>query len=159
MRTYRVAATPQDDAQAIPIAGGNTLPLNIQKGSGTSGFNADEPTRAQVPRRFDDLSTWLKALAEPNRLRIVDLLMQGEQCNCDMGEKLNMAPNLVSHHLRVLQEVGLIVTQRDLDDARWIHYSINQDTLAALNQVLSTFFSPARIQPQQTSCAPIRTHF
>jgi ArsR family transcriptional regulator, arsenate/arsenite/antimonite-responsive transcriptional repressor len=118
-----------------------------------------EPTRAQVPERFDGLSTWLKALAEPNRLRIADLLMQGEQCNCDMGGKLSMAPNLVSHHLRVLQDAGLIVMRRDLDDARWIHYSINQNTLAALNQVLGTFFNPARIQPQQTSCAPTRFFF
>jgi len=115
---------------------------------------AEAPAKAQAATKFDTLSIWLKALAEPNRLRIVDLLMQGEQCNCEMGGTLNMAPNLVSHHLRVLQEAELVVMRRDPDDARWIHYSINQTTLAALNSVFSTFFSDARIQTRQASCAP-----
>lgn len=113
-----------------------------------------EPTKAEAPAKFDTLSAWLKALAEPNRLRIVDLLMQGEQCNCEMGGELNMAPNLVSHHLRVLQEAGLLVMRRDAEDARWIHYSIDQMALAALNQAFGAFFDPARIQPRQASCAP-----
>ncbi len=113
-----------------------------------------DPPKAHATAQFEALSAWFKALAEPNRLRIVDLLMQGEQCNCEMGEALNMAPNLVSHHLRVLQEAGLLVMRRDPDDARWIHYSIDHETLAALNQALGTFFDPARIQPRQASCAP-----
>jgi ArsR family transcriptional regulator, arsenate/arsenite/antimonite-responsive transcriptional repressor len=113
-----------------------------------------EPAKVQAPARFDTLSAWLKVLAEPNRLRIVDLLMQGEQCNCEMGGELNMTPNLVSHHLRVLQEAGLLVMRRDADDARWIHYSIDQMALAALNQAFGAFFDPARIQPRQASCAP-----
>jgi ArsR family transcriptional regulator, arsenate/arsenite/antimonite-responsive transcriptional repressor len=120
---------------------------------------AEAPAKAEAPTKFDTLSIWLKALAEPNRLRIVDLLMQGEQCNCEMGGKLNMAPNLVSHHLRVLQEAGLLVMRRDPDDARWIHYSMDQTALAALNRAFSTFFDPARIQPRQASCAPSGSFF
>ncbi len=125
----------------------------------TSNQRAVEPIDVPVPAKFDTLGAWLKVLAEPNRLRIVDLLMQGEQCNCDMGAKLNMAPNLVSHHLRVLQEAGLILMRRDPDDARWIHYSIDQTALAALNQVFNTFFDPARIRSGQASCAPSRSSF
>ena len=53
------------------------------------------------------LAVWLKVLGEPNRLRILDLLMQGEQCNCELGDKLGMAPNLISHHLSVLHKAGL----------------------------------------------------
>ena len=55
---------------------------------------------------LDWLARQLKVLAEPNRLRIVDLLMEGVQCNCELSGALGMAPNLISHHLRVLREVG-----------------------------------------------------
>lgn len=122
--------------------------------TGTDNQSRVETAKAEATTKFHTLSTWLKALAEPNRLRILDLLMQGEQCNCEMGGTLNMAPNLISHHLRVLQEAGLLVVRRDPDDARWIHYSIDQKALAALNRAFSAFFDPARIQPRQASCPP-----
>jgi ArsR family transcriptional regulator len=100
------------------------------------------------------LAGCLKALAEPNRLRIVDLLMQGEQCNCEMGDRLNMAANLMSHHLRVLSEAGLIVMRRDEFDARWIHYSMNIEALDRLNSTLTSFFDPSRIGPRRPACPP-----
>ena len=96
--------------------------------------------------RVEALAAWLKVLAEPNRLRIVDLLMQGEQCNCEMGDRLDVAPNLISHHLNVLQKVGLVSARRDPDDARWIHYSINTRALEELNILFSAFFDTGRIQ-------------
>ena len=106
-------------------------------------------------KRVETLAEWLKVLAEPNRLRIVDLLMQGEQCNCEMGGKLGMAPNLISHHLGVLQKAGLIEARRDPDDARWIHYSMSRGALAGLNGALGAFFDPARIHDGgDASCGP-----
>ena len=101
-----------------------------------------------------DLARWLKVIAEPNRLRILDLLMQGEQCNCEMGGTLGMAPNLISHHLGVLQKEGLVDARRDPEDARWIHYTINRPALDALNEAFGSFFDPVRIQPRQPSCPP-----
>ena len=53
------------------------------------------------------LAGQLKVLAEPKRLHIVHMLMEGVQCNCELGDALEMAPNLISHHLRVLREAGL----------------------------------------------------
>ncbi len=106
------------------------------------------------PKAVPGLADWLKVLAEPNRLRIVDLLMQGEQCNCEMGDKLNMAPNLMSHHLRVLSEAGLVNMRRDDTDARWIHYSMDAVALATLASTFAAFFDPSRIQPRQPECAP-----
>jgi ArsR family transcriptional regulator len=103
------------------------------------------------------LSGWLKVLAEPNRLKIIALLMQGEQCNCEMGGKLGMAPNLISHHLNVLQKSGLVVARRDEDDARWIHYSIDPRALADLNSSVGAVLDPARLRSNDTAgirCAP-----
>jgi len=100
------------------------------------------------------LAIWLKVLAEPNRLLIFHYLMEGVQCNCEIGSVLKMAPNLISHHLRVLREAALINIEHDAYDARWIYYSINQQALAELNQMWGSFFDPQRIKPRRLTCGP-----
>jgi ArsR family transcriptional regulator len=103
------------------------------------------------------LANWLKVLDDPKRLHIFNFLMQGVQCNCELGERLEMPRNLVSHHLNVLRQAGLIDMERDSLDARWIYYSVNPTVLVELNRVFSTFFNPARIQPRQFCCGPQAT--
>ena len=103
---------------------------------------------------MDRLARQLKVLAEPNRLRMVDLLMAGVQCNCELGDALGMAPNLISHHLRILREVGLVEVERDAVDARWGYYSINRSALAELAQTFGAFFDPARIKERHPACGP-----
>lgn len=100
------------------------------------------------------LAQWLKVLAEPRRLLIFNLLMQGVQCNCELGEQLQMAPNLISHHLSVLRQAGLVDVERDAVDARWVYYSVNRATLDALNAAFGAFFDPARIEPRHPACGP-----
>ena len=100
------------------------------------------------------LADWLKVLAEPRRLQILHTLMEGVQCNCELGDALEMAPNLISHHLSVLRQAGLVDVERDAIDARWIYYSINQAALNELNQTFGVFFDPARIKPRRPTCGP-----
>ncbi len=96
----------------------------------------------------------LKALADPSRLRIFNLLMEGVQCNCEIAERLGFSLSLISHHLRVLREVGLINAERDAQDARWIYYSINQAQLAGLDAAMRQLLDASRIQPRVPSCGP-----
>lgn len=112
------------------------------------------PQPASPPVNLKRMAKWLKVLAEPNRLLIFHLLMEGVQCNCELGDGLQMAPNLISHHLRVLREAGLVDMERDTIDARWVYYSINRQTLEELNQVLGAFFDPERIKPRRLTCGP-----
>ena len=100
------------------------------------------------------MAKWLKVLAEPNRLLIFHYIMEGVQCNCELGSNLEMAPNLISHHLRVLREAGLIEVERDAADARWMYYSINHQALEQLNQAWGAFFAPERIKPRRLTCGP-----
>ncbi len=102
----------------------------------------------------DDLSNMLKVLSDPTRLAIFDLMMQGVQCNCELGDKLDLPMNLISHHLKVLKDAGLVDAERDPIDARWIYYSINQLALNRLREQLSAFLDPQRIQPRLLSCGP-----
>jgi ArsR family transcriptional regulator, arsenate/arsenite/antimonite-responsive transcriptional repressor len=106
------------------------------------------------PTNIDKLAKQLKVLAEPRRLFIVHHLMEGVQCNCELGDVLQMAPNLISHHLSVLRQAGLVDAERDPVDGRWVYYSINQNALDELNKVFGLFFNPNRIKPRRQICGP-----
>ncbi len=109
---------------------------------------------ANAPVDLPRLGAQLKVLAEPKRLLILHLLMEGVQCNCELGEALDMPANLISHHLRTLREAGLIMAERDLLDARWIYYSVNRPALENVNRIFGAFFDPARIKPRRLVCGP-----
>lgn len=103
---------------------------------------------------IERLARQLKVLGEPNRLRIVQLLREGVQCNCELVGALDMAPNLISHHLRILRETGLVTVERDADDARWVYYALDRIALAELMAILGAFFDPARIKERHPACGP-----
>ena len=76
----------------------------------------------------------LQALADGNRLRILDALREGERCVCRLREGLEVPQPLLSHHLKVLREVGLVSGRKD---GRWVHYSIIPDALSELESLLA----------------------
>jgi ArsR family transcriptional regulator len=61
------------------------------------------------------------ALGDPTRLQILDELGGCKRCVCDLQEKMDIAPNLLSYHLRVLREAGLVEATRR---GRWIDYAL-----------------------------------
>ena len=106
------------------------------------------------PVNLETLAERLKVLAEPKRLLILEMILQGMQCNCELGDALKMAPNLISHHLSKLRKVGLVNAERDPFDSRWVYYSINRVALEELNTTFGAFFNPERIQPRRLTCGP-----
>lgn len=101
-----------------------------------------------------DLARWLKVICEPNRLMLLEKIIEGVQCNCELGDALQMAPNLISHHLGVLREAGLVEVERDPIDGRWVYYSINRNAMEDLKNLFGDFFNPDRIQPRRLTCGP-----
>lgn len=112
----------------------------------------DSDTR-QDEQTMVEVSAVLKALGEPNRLRIFDELMTGDSCNCELTEKLGMPSNLLSHHLRVLSEAGLVNSRRDMVDARWIYYTVDREAAARWQAWFNQFLDPQRIQ-ERIVCGP-----
>lgn len=100
-----------------------------------------------------ELTAVLKALSDPNRLRIFAELMRGDSCNGELQENLALPANLLSHHLRVLNEAGLVNSRRDRIDGRWIYYSIDRKKAARWQVWFSDFFNPAQIQ-ERPVCGP-----
>ncbi len=96
----------------------------------------------------------LRALADANRLRILDLLMQGDSCNCELNDRLGLPPNLLSHHLRALRQAGLVRSRRDAIDGRWIYYVVNKENLGRWRDWFQEFLDPARVRERLVLCGP-----
>ncbi len=75
-----------------------------------------------------EVSLLCKALSDPNRLRIVQLLTGGEQCGCELLEQLQITQPTLSHHMKTLEDCGLVSTRKK---GKWNHYSLNRDRWAA----------------------------
>lgn len=78
-----------------------------------------EPT--PVEPAFDVAAQRYAALADPTRLRVLTALVDSSRCVCDVLAAVDVAPNLLSYHLRVLREAGLIVGARR---GRWVDYRV-----------------------------------
>ena len=66
----------------------------------------------------------MKALSDPNRVRIVKILEEGELCVCEIRELLGLAQSTVSKHLKILEDAGLVVSQKD---GSWINYRLSDE--------------------------------
>jgi ArsR family transcriptional regulator, arsenate/arsenite/antimonite-responsive transcriptional repressor len=78
-------------------------------------------------------SELLAAVAEPVRLGILRRLTDGRCCVCDLQSETSIAPNLLSYHLRVLREAGLV---RSTKRGRWVDYELVPDALDRLHGAL-----------------------
>ena len=86
----------------------------------------------------------LSTVADPYRLAVLNALATGTKCVCDLQVRVPIASNLLSYHLKVLREAGLIVGVRR---GRWIDYSLAEGALDRLHAAVPA----APIQPRQTS--------
>lgn len=67
-----------------------------------------------------NLSSTLKAIADPARLRILSVLgSRGEVCVCDLTDPLDLSQPTVSHHMRVLHDAGIVERERR---GKWVYY-------------------------------------
>ena len=82
---------------------------------------------AKVTHRDLTKSTdFLKVIGEENRLKILYMLKDGEKCVCEIWQCLDLPQNLVSHHLKVLKEHGLIQSRKE---GQKIYYVIAKEKI------------------------------
>ena len=66
----------------------------------------------------------LQAVADPVRWAVLTMLVEAPRCVCRLQEQIPIAGNLLSYHLKVLREAGLVTTSRR---GRWVDYALAQD--------------------------------
>ena len=64
----------------------------------------------------------IKALSDPSRLKIVDILSCGEMCACDILEHFDFTQPTLSHHMKVLMECDIVECRKE---GLWNYYSLN----------------------------------
>jgi len=84
-------------------------------------------------KRIERIGGYFRVLNEPNRLKILCLLKQGERCVCDIYEPLNLPQNLVSHHLKALRDAGLIDYKKQ---GTKVIYFRNEQNISVLQKLL-----------------------
>ena len=82
-----------------------------------------------------DLARLFAALADPTRLRLLNLMVGREVCVCYFVEILKQGQPKISRHLAYLRNVGIVRARRD---GKWMHYSIRRPEDAAANEILDT---------------------
>ncbi|MBI3965961.1 MAG: metalloregulator ArsR/SmtB family transcription factor [Chloroflexi bacterium] len=115
---------------------------------------ASAKSRSAAPRDLAPQAAQLLSLvADPTRRRIYLRLIAGETCNCELAGELGLTQNLVSYHVRLLGEAGLVRERRDPEDARWIHYRICTPALYDVWRALEQAFAPARLRHRASECS------
>ena len=75
---------------------------------------------------------FMKALADETRVKIFDMLSQGELCACSILVDFNITQPTLSYHMKILCDSGLVNGRRD---GVWMKYSINKTGLLSLKKL------------------------
>ncbi len=76
-----------------------------------------------------------KALGDPKRLMILDMLSCGELCACMILEKFQMSQSTLSHHMKLLCESGLVKSRQQ---GKWTYYSLHLDSISKTKHLFCT---------------------
>jgi ArsR family transcriptional regulator len=99
-------------------------------------------------------ATRFRALGDPTRLRILELVARGEQCVCELASAIDIPQPLLSHHLKILRQSGFITVRKE---GRWNYYAMNRERLeacvCALGEALATYDESARLGRPGCACA------
>ncbi|MBO7662872.1 MAG: winged helix-turn-helix transcriptional regulator [Clostridia bacterium] len=83
----------------------------------------------------NQISLICKALSDPNRLQIIQLLTCGDQCGCDLLERMQITQPTLSHHMKALEGCGLVSSVKK---GKWNHYSLNRDQWTAFRDYIES---------------------
>ena len=88
------------------------------------------------PLAAERLATVAKALSEPVRVRIVDVLLRSDEpvCQCELIALYQLKQPVLSHHMKKLVDAGLVEVERR---HRWAYYSVSPDAFQELTSWLS----------------------
>lgn len=103
----------------------------------------DFRARAVAAQRF-------RALGDETRLRILQSLVDGDRTVSELIDLLDIGQSLVSHHLRILRDAGLVVDRRE---GRWAYYEVVGQALAAVKLTVYEL-EPIRRSATATNAPP-----
>jgi len=85
-----------------------------------------------VKKNYEQAALLFRALSDPNRLAIIDMIKTEEKCACKILEELQITQPTLSHHMKILCDSGLVNSRRE---GKWMHYSINKELFEEVKQI------------------------
>ncbi len=104
----------------------------------------DDVVMAPKNPRLNEQVKLLAALADPTRLRIVEMLSGACEaiCVCDITTQFELGQPTISHHLKVLRDANLVSWEKR---GLWVYYSLNRDVFGEVASYLSGLLSAAQL--------------
>lgn len=90
-----------------------------------------------------------KAFCDENRLKILELLCNGEQCACMLLEELNISQSTLSHHMRILCDSGIVNGRKE---GKWMYYSISKEGQKCALKALAEITDAPEVQVKAQCC-------
>lgn len=88
------------------------------------------------------------ALSDEARLQIIEILLDGEHCVCDLMTHIDAAQSRLSYHLKVLKDAGLVADRRE---GRWSYYTLQRDVFLEAEELLAAL-RPRQARTLRASC-------
>jgi DNA-binding transcriptional ArsR family regulator len=107
---------------------------------------SDSPTVSPeaMQAQAEEAAALLKAMANPQRLRVLCLLLAGEKSVGDLNRDIELSQSALSQHLAVLREHGLVSTRRH---AQTIYYALSPGPVEALITTLHAHYCASLLPP------------
>jgi ArsR family transcriptional regulator len=84
--------------------------------------------------KHNEMAKVFKALCDPNRLMIIEMLQDGEKCACQLLDDLHIGQSTLSHHMKSLCESGVVNCRRE---GKWMYYSLRKTGCEAAYNLLA----------------------
>lgn len=89
-----------------------------------------------MDKDYEQEAKVFKAFCDPNRLKILNILKDGEHCACKLLEILDVSQSTLSHHMKILTDARVVNVRKD---GKWSHYSLSGDEIEKVIQYLKNY--------------------
>ena len=93
-----------------------------------------------------DTASICKALGDPNRLKIVQMLTEGEMCACRLLEAFDITQPTLSHHMKILNDCNLVIARKE---GKWTCYSLNCRTFTEFRTYIGSITCCSKPRPNK----------
>ncbi len=98
---------------------------------------------------YEDHAKIFKAFCDEKRLRILELLRDGEKCACVLLEQLDLGQSGLSYHMKILVESSIVVSRQE---GKWTHYKISENGSSYAGTLLKELTTPNVVTEKNNCC-------
>lgn len=98
---------------------------------------------------YENQAKIFRSLCDEKRLRILELLRNGENCGCVLVDELDIAQSSLSYHMKILCDSGIITCRKD---GKWSYYTISEEGSNLAQSLLKNITTPNAMAENECHC-------